>query len=211
MTAVSVPSKIDHLKQLFDLAQARHSGTEEIFVLNNVTWEEFNELLDLLPDNRGTLFRYLKGELEIMAPGRNHELIKQRFCTLFELYLMEKEIDYIALGSITFRKTGLKKSVEPDQCYCLNEEKDYPDLVFEVVITSGGIDLLEIYKDFGVREVWFWKQDQITIFILENGEYQESSNSFLDPDLEKAILEKYLISTESSFLKLAKAFRKEIF
>lgn len=210
MTAVVTPNRVEYLKHFFELIQTRDSSSEEIFVLNNVSWQEFDQLLEYLPEQRQTLLKYLKSELEIMAPSRNHELIKKRFGMLLECYFLEKEIDYIALGSTTFRKEKLKRGIEPDQCYYFGEEKEFPDLVFEVVITSGGINLLEIYRGLGVREVWFWKQEKISIFALENGDYSEVSQSLLLPDLSKEIIEKFLVSTESSFLKIAKAFKQEI-
>lgn len=209
MTAIITPNKINHFKQLFHLAQDRHSGTEEVFVINNVTWEEFNELLETLPENRGTLFRYLKGELEIMAPGHNHELVVERFGTLLECYFVERDIDYISLGSKTLKKESTKRGVEPDKCFYFSEEKEFPDLVIEVIVTSGGLDLLEIYKEFGVSEVWFWEKGGISIFSLKDNIYVEVDKSVLFADLTKEMLEPFLTASGSS-LKIRKEFQKVI-
>ena len=48
-----------------------------------------------------------------------------------------------------------------------------------------------------VREVWFWKKEKLSFFQLEKDSYQESQNSIFLPDVEKNMLEKLLISTDS--------------
>jgi hypothetical protein len=43
----------------------------------------------------------------------------------------------------------------PDECYVLGRElldDDFPDIALEVVISSGGINKLEVYRGLGVRE-----------------------------------------------------------
>jgi Uma2 family endonuclease len=72
---------------------------------------------------------------------------------LFELLQSPKRIRYFPLGSTTFRKQAKKGEVEPDESYSLGTEKEVPDLAIEVVVTSGGIDKLEVYKRLGVTEM----------------------------------------------------------
>ncbi len=209
MTAVITPNKVDHLQQFFNLTQTRNSGAEEIFIFNEVTWEEFKELLDILPDNRGTLLRYIKGELEIMAPGHNHELVVERFGTLLECYFVERDIDYISLGSKTLKNESAKRGIEPDKCFYFDEEREFPSLAIEVIVTSGGLDLLEIYKEFGVEEVWFWEKGEISMFSLKGESYIEVDTSVLFPDLNKKTVEPFLTATGSN-LKIRKQFQKTI-
>ena len=210
MTAIIAPSKkVDHLKQFFEIAQTRDSYSEEIFLFNNVSWSDFDELLESVTDQRGILFRYLEGELEIMAPSHNHELVVERFGTLLECYFVEKDIDYIALGSKTLKKESVKRGIEPDKCFFFSEDQEFPDLAIEVVITSGGIDLLEIYKEFGVQEVWFWEKGKISMFSLNDSVYLEVEQSILLADLKKEILEAFLTATGTS-LTIRKQFKKAI-
>ena len=75
---------------------------------------------------------------------------------MLEIYFQEKRIRYFPLGSTTFRKQAKIGGVEPDESYCLGIEKEVPDFAIEVVVTSGGIDKLEVYKRLGVTEVWFF-------------------------------------------------------
>lgn len=209
MTAVITPNKVERLQQIFALAQTRDTNSDEVFVLNNVSWEQFNKLLELLPDQRGTLLRYLEGKLELMAPSHNHELVVERFGTLLECYFVEKDIDYIALGSKTLKKESVKRGIEPDKCFFFSEDQEFPDLAIEVIITSGGIDLLEIYKEFGVQEVWFWEKGTISIFSLNDSVYLEVEQSILLADLKKEVLEAFLTATGTS-LTIRKQFKKAI-
>ncbi|HEY6727406.1 MAG TPA: Uma2 family endonuclease [Polyangiaceae bacterium] len=76
--------------------------------------------------------------------------------------------------------------VEPDECYVLDRDltdDDYPDIALEVVIRSGGIDKLEVYRGLGVREVWFWHRGAFRLFELGAAGYIEVPRSGLVPAL----------------------------
>ncbi|MEH2238407.1 Uma2 family endonuclease [Nostoc sp.] len=61
----------------------------------------------------------------------------------------------------------------PDESYSIGTKREVPDIVIEVIITSGTINRKELYKPKKVPEVWFWKSDQIKIFCLNaGGEYE---------------------------------------
>ena len=63
---------------------------------------------------------------------------------------------------------------EADQCYLLGRDQSesrWPDLAIEVNWTRGGINKLEIYRRLGVREVWFWENEVITVHALRDGAY----------------------------------------
>ena len=46
-----------------------------------------------------------------------------------------------------------------DECYCLGELTEIPDIALEIAITSGGIDKLSVYQGLGVTEVWFLRME----------------------------------------------------
>jgi Uma2 family endonuclease len=86
---------------------------------------------------------------------------------------------------------------EPDESYSLGERKSIPDLAIEITATSGGIDVLEIYRRIGVQEVWFWEDGVIEVYVLRlpkaQGElstgYELVRQSELLPDLDLRSLE----------------------
>lgn len=134
-------------------------------------------------DNNQTRFKYAHNQLEIMAPSSRHEFIKKAIGILLETYFLEKSIRYYPLGSTTFRSEPQQKGIKPDQCYCLHSRKDTSDLAIEVVITSGGLNSLEIYQSLEVAEVWFWKNEELSLYTLRNNQYQKINQSLLLPGL----------------------------
>lgn len=123
-----------------------------------------------------------------MTTGEEHERIKTILGFLIELYLCEKEIDYIPVGSAT-REAKIKgASFQPDESYYLDKTRENPDLAIELVFSSGGIDKLEKYKRFEVTEVWFWQNNQLSIYYLQSGEYEQVNNSILLPELDINLL-----------------------
>lgn len=77
-----------------------------------------------------------------------------------------------------------ERAAEPDECYVVGNRKDQPDLVIEVIWTSGGIDKRRIYAGLGVRELWEWRAGKITVLALHDGAYVERDRSDLLPDLD---------------------------
>ena len=100
------------------------------------------------------------------------------------------------MGSTTVRNRLKQAGVEPDECYCFDDdEKEIPDLAIEVTITSGSIKKLETYSRLGVKEVWFWKKNKFSLYYLrdlkqfvENFGYEEIQSSEILPELNIAFL-----------------------
>jgi Uma2 family endonuclease len=146
---------------------------EERHLLGNVTWEQYEALLTDFGDDPHYRITYLDGTLEIMSPGRKHEITTESIGRLLEAYLEENRIKFWGLGSTTFRRQDKGSGTEPDKSYCIGSEKELPDLAIEVVVTSGqtprhlraqgnadqesgGINKLTIYQYLGIPEVWFF-------------------------------------------------------
>jgi len=73
---------------------------------------------------------------------------------------------------------------------CDRLKSQFPDLVLEIVLTSGGVNKLEIYARFKVPEVWFWRRNKLEIFALDSsGRYERLATSRLLPDLDIQLLE----------------------
>lgn len=166
--------------------------TERVFILSDVDWQDYEYLLDLYGDDAPVKFKYSQGILQIMSPSRRHERNKKIIGLLLEAYLLERKIRFYPLGSLTLRMEGLQKGIEPDECYCFQSPKAFPDLAIEVVVTSGGINSLEIYQALWVREVWFWQSDQLSVYVLETSGYVKIKQSSLLPELDLALLANYI-------------------
>ncbi|GET42218.1 Uma2 family endonuclease [Microseira wollei] len=155
---------------------AETDDPEERFITSGVSWQIYEALLEKLEDNSHYRVTYLDGVLEIVSPSIRHEKLKKRLATLLEFYLIEKRIKHSPMGSPTLKNRLKNAGAEPDECYCIGEEKNIPDLAIEVIITSGSIDKLENYRRLGVVEVWFWERNRLKLYHLR----EETPSAFLE-------------------------------
>jgi Uma2 family endonuclease len=139
---------------------------EDRYITDRANWEQYETLLNRIGDAAGYRVTYLDGVLEIMSPSRRHESRKTLIGDLLLIYFVEADIEYFPFGSTTLRQEEKSGGTEPDEAYCIGTDKEFPDLVIEVIVTSGSINKLELYRRLNVREVWFWRNDRFSIYHL---------------------------------------------
>ena len=155
----------------------------QTLILNDVTWLEFERILEELGESRSSRIAYHHGRLEIMVPLPEHEAGKEMVGDFVKALLDELEIDFWALGSTTFKNAIMLEGIEPDQCFYIENEvavrgKDRldltidppPDLAIEIDITSRTHP--EIYTALAIKELWRFSKGTLMIYILINGAYQ---------------------------------------
>ena len=166
---------------------------EEKITLYGVTWEQYDTLVSMFMDKfPGLRMTYLEGTLEIMGTSSEHERLKTIIARLLEMYAVEKRITLNGYGNTTFRKEAKQRGLEPDECYCLGELTNVPDIAIEIAITSGGIDKLAVYQGLSVTEVWFWQNEQFVLYRLQEEKYQQITRSEFLPDLDLALLSQFV-------------------
>ncbi|MDZ8082922.1 MAG: Uma2 family endonuclease [Nostoc sp. DcaGUA01] len=182
---------------------------EQRFLLpGHYTWEEFEKLEALTADAPGLRITYLDGCVELMTLGEQHEAIKSVIAILLALYLFEKDINFFPVGSATRRGKEKGTSFEPDESYYIGEKKENSDLAIEINITSGSIDKLEKYKRFKITEVWFWENNQLSLYNLSNDNYEQITQSKLFPELDINLLVRCVVMP--SIIEARKEFIKGI-
>lgn len=171
-----------------ELVKKITSVKEQRFILpGHHTWQQFKQLQALMKFS-GVRISYLDGRVEFITVGEEHETIKTILGFLLELYFCEMGINFIPVGNATREAETKGASFEPDESYYIGERKEHPDLAIEVVITSGSTDKLEKYKRFNITEVWFWENNQLSLYKLEENNYQPISSSTLLPQLNIELL-----------------------
>lgn len=202
---------VSSLKELIHEPELSHtSDSEEKFISNGISWESYESLLAKLEKNSHYRVTYLDGILEIVSPSIRHEKIKTNLGMLLERFFYSKRIRFVPMGSSTFRNKAKKAGAEPDECYCIGEEKSVPDLAIEVVLTSGNISKLEIYRRLGVAEVWFWERNQFKLYHLRDNfqndvaiiypdtyGYEQIAASEILPGLDISLLEQCISISDS--------------
>jgi Uma2 family endonuclease len=156
-------------------------GKKEAQVFPCVSWQQYEEIDHAFESVAGVKFRYLDGTLEIMTISPEHEDFKATIRMLLEAYLRLKRIRFYGRGGPSLGNQALGARSEPDESYNLEMRKPYPDLVIEVVITSGGVDKLEGYRRMGVSEVWFWEDGVLSLYDLGPEGYARVEQSRLLP------------------------------
>jgi Uma2 family endonuclease len=164
---------------------------ESQLTLPCVTWSQFELLESSFADIAGVKFVYFDGVLEIMSPSPDHEDYKSNISLLLEAYMRKVGIRFYARGSATLGNKALGGRKEPDESYNFGVKKPIPDLVIEVIITSGGIDLIQLYQRLEVPEVWLWQDGSLKVYHVEQN-YEPIERSYLLPNLDLDILAKYI-------------------
>lgn len=177
--------------QLLD-KPARQPTEEKRVALYGISWEKLKAIEAQLEDNRDVRLSYLSEVLEIMSPiGQEHENIKSTFVLLLEAYIRKKSIRFYKRGGFTLEAPGYASGT-PDDSYSIGSKKDVPDIVIEIIVTSGTINRRELFKPMKVPEIWFWKSNQLKVFHLKDGDYEEVARSNFFPDLDLALLLRYV-------------------
>ena len=168
---------------------------EQYFLLPGCyAWQQFKNLQSSLGENKTLKIVYLDGRIELMTTGEEHETISRLISLLLGLYFWRKQIEFIPVGSTTRESEEKGVSFAPDESYYIGKQKEHPDLAIEVIVTSGNIGKLEKYKRFQVREVWFWKNGKISVYVLQDVkksdrvQYALKNKSELLPDLDLDLL-----------------------
>lgn len=171
---------------------------DHLVVLRGVTWRDYESLLHARSraGRRQPKLAYLDGDLELMTKSMRHELAKKLIARLLECFAEERRIELIGAGETTFRRKAKQAGVEPDECYYVGKIRPSPELAIEVVLTSGGIEKLEVYRRLKVRELWFWIEGGFWAYRLVGDRYQEIERSVLVPDFDFHEIARIVLTAE---------------
>lgn len=179
-------------------------------VMHQIPWGTYVAMRDMLDDaGSGVRLTYLRGTLEIMSPSRDHEGLKTLLARLVEAWADEAGVELEGFGSTTFRREARERGLEPDECYSIGELGDVPDIAIEVVVSSGLVDKLEVYRGLAVPEVWVWRDDVLTIYRLVEDAYQARARSEVVPGLDVALLASF-VRADAKQSAAVRAYREQI-
>ena len=156
--------------------ESRIATSDQRVVLSGRSWEQFKLIQQGFEDSPGIRLFYFDGTIEILMPGREHEVFKAIIAILLIIYFEENGIEFEPTGSMTQEHEGVA-SAEADESYCIGVSKPVPDLAIEVIFTSGGPSKLQRYQALGVPEVWFWQDGVFTLYCLSGNGYERRDRS----------------------------------
>jgi len=152
----------------------------------NISWEEFESILQELGQKRTSRVAYSQGRLEIMVPLPEHEKPKDLISDMVKILLKRTGRKYEPFGSTTFKRENTA-GVEPDACFYiqnyqqmigrrrLQSEDPPPDLAIETDVTSK--TTLDAYLAIAFPELWIYDSGKLTIYLLTQRQYIKSDTS----------------------------------
>ena len=163
-------------------------------ILDGVSWQEFENILEDLGEHRHSHVAYYKGVLELRMPLPQHERNKMLISHLLVVLLNELDLDWESLGSTTFKNRKMQAGLEPDDCFYIQnyravigmkhidlEVDPVPDLAIEIDLTSQ--TQMSAYEALGIAEIWRIRNDKLEINLFQNGKYVSSAISLAFPSI----------------------------
>lgn len=198
-------------------------ATEQRVILPSVSWQQFEQLLVELGQERQTRLTYLRGKLEMMTPIEAHERCSKLIDSLILVLVDELAIPLTSITPVLLKHEALSCATEPDACYYLEDRslrsadqidlsQDFPpDLLVEVALTRSNLDKLPIYATLGIPEVWRYittagddvLKGDLLMYQLQDDRYIERSHSAAFPTLRADRVLEFLEQSDSMGLAAA--------
>lgn len=190
-------------------------------LLQDISWQEFEAILEDLGEHRNSRISYSSGVLEIMVPLPEHERHKEIIGEIVRILLDQLEIDFESLGSTTFKNDLMSQAVEPDTCFYIKNYQSVigknrldlnldppPDLAIEIDITNR--TEFNNYLLLKVPELWRYTRKGFEINLLTENRYVKSKISSNFPNIPVVeLMERYLKQAQiEGRSKAIRAFKK---
>jgi Uma2 family endonuclease len=169
----------------YDMVTQLPEGASVTF--QDVSWDEYEELLEQVGEAPGLRISYDNGSLQVMTISGEHEKYSDFIKSLIAGIRLRLQIDILAFGSATMRKPKRSAGHEPDGCFYVQtaplignkiqldfETDPPPDIVVEVDVHHDSRSRFRVYAALGVPEIWRYDGQAMTIYHLsEEGDGQE--------------------------------------
>jgi Uma2 family endonuclease len=185
----------------------KQAATDQRIVLQG-TWAKFKLIQQASEDSPGIRLAYYQETIEILMPGREHEIFSHIIGYLLTTFLLEQGIQFEPTGSMT-QEAEEVASTQADESYCIGGSKPIPDLSIEVVFTSGGNKLAR-YQSLGVPEVWFWQDGVLILHHLRATGYEQIERSELVglEQLDIDVFRRCILTAKTDFAAALQTFRQ---
>jgi Uma2 family endonuclease len=189
----------------------RSTSSDQRIVHAGISWAQFKLIQSGFGETRNVRLFYYDQTVEILMPGRDHEFFSRLIGFLIGLFCLETGVEFEPLGSTTQEREGVA-SAEPDESYCFGVSKPTPDLVIEVVFSSGSPNKLRRYQALEVPEVWFWQDGVFSLYRLRDSAYEPINQSEIPElaSLDLALLSRCVLMAETSRLDAANTLRNAL-
>ena len=189
--------------------------------LQDVSWEEYQRLLDGLDERPRFKMTYNFGDLHIMTKTFRHESFANLFGFLIVVLAEELDFEFISGGTTTLSSENTLSGAEGDDCFYFDHLEEIapkdrldlnvdppPNILVEVDITNPTIKKFPTYATLRIPEIWHFDGTVFTFHQLSESGYSEATHSLRFPFLSAEVLPTFLlIGKKEGTMKMMKAFR----
>lgn len=176
---------------------------------HDVSWEEYEELLEEVGEASGLRISYDEGTLNVMTLSAKHEYYERFLEKMLGFVSVRLGINVRSFGSATMRKKKKRKGNEPDLCFYVQsgdlignridldfENDPPPDVAVEIDIHHDTRKKFSIYAGLDVPELWRFHGGVLTIYLLDEENYREVEAGRALPMLTAQVLTRFLAQLE---------------
>ena len=167
---------------------------------HDVSWDEYEELLEQVGEASGLRVSYDNGSLHVMTISAEHEKYAIFINSLIAGIRLRLRLNILAFGSATMRKRRRSKGNEPDACFYVQtaplignkiqldfETDPPPDIVVEVDVHHDSRQRFRVYAALGVPEIWRYNGKAMTIYHLAKAAQESEPSAYLERDASIAL------------------------
>ncbi len=202
---------------------ARVLRSQDYLLVSPVSWATYQAFLDEV-ESEGRHFRhtYDRGRLEVMTRSGEHEVPKELMGSFVVVLAEEMNRPLFMGGALTFDREDVDRGIEPDQCYCIDNEPKVrgnfridlrrdpsPDLFIEIEVSRTILDRLEVLAALRVAEVWRYTGKKVLVGLLQpDGAYQWGDRSPSFPGISIGELARFVkMARTNDHVSVIRAFR----
>jgi Uma2 family endonuclease len=200
----------DHPTESY-LSAIAHLPPGGTLTLYDVSWAEYEQLLEELNDSNAVRISYDHGRLDVMSPSQYHEMYKDLLLRVALAVADHLGCDFESRGSTTFKAGQFEQGVEPDTFFYIQNAARIigrrrldlfrdppPDVIVEIDVSHGSRSRFDFYARIGVPEIWLYDERRAQIYHLQENEYIEATNSRAFPPLTAEVLTQCLEQSKTA-------------
>ncbi len=181
-----------------------------ILTLHGVSWDEYEKLLQAVGKAPILRITYDHGRMQIMTLSFKHEYYDHIIEQMIGVLRIICRTKVAFFGSATLKQQKWLKGAEPDACFYVQSTSIIgnkinldlrpdppPDVVLEVDIHHESFSRFHIYEGLGVPELWYYDEQKLTLYQLQEGRYEAITQSLAFPILTDEVLTKFLAQSQN--------------